>query len=48
MSIRFDDKGKFFTDVISKEAVPVLIQTPTNRIQGQHLCSPWGTHEGCH
>ena len=35
MSIRFDDKGKFFTDVISKEAVPVIIQTLTHRIQGQ-------------
>ena len=34
MSIRFDDKGKFFTDVVAKESVPVVIQTPTNRIQG--------------
>lgn len=35
MSIRFDEKGKFFTDVISKEAVPVIIQTLTHRIHGQ-------------
>jgi hypothetical protein len=34
MSIRFDEKGKFFTDVISKEAVPVVIQTLTHRVQG--------------
>lgn len=35
MSIRFDDKGKFFTEVVSKEATPVLIQTPTHRIEGK-------------
>lgn len=34
MSIRFDDKGKFFTDVISKEAVPVVIQTISTRVLG--------------
>jgi hypothetical protein len=34
MTIRFDEKGKFFTDVISKESIPVIIQTPTNRITG--------------
>lgn len=34
MSIRFDDKGKFFTEVISKETTPVIIQTPTHRIEG--------------
>jgi hypothetical protein len=34
MTIQFDDKGKFFTDVINKEAIPVIIQTITNRIQG--------------
>jgi hypothetical protein len=34
MSIHFDDKGKFFTDVISKESVPVVIETPTSRIHG--------------
>jgi hypothetical protein len=32
MSMRFDEKGKFFTDVISKEAVAVILQTPVNRI----------------
>ncbi len=34
MSIRFDDKGKFFTEIVSKEAVPVVIQTLTHRING--------------
>ena len=34
MTIEFDDKGKFFTDIISKTAVPVLIQTTTNRLHG--------------
>ena len=34
MSIWFDEKGKFFTDVISKEAIPVIIQTLTHRVQG--------------
>lgn len=34
MTIRFDDKGKFFTDVISKESIPVTIQTTTHRITG--------------
>ena len=40
MSIHFDDKGKFFTDVITKEAVPVLIQMPTNRIRGNMYVRP--------
>ncbi|MFM8321468.1 MAG: hypothetical protein ACKOC5_11185 [Chloroflexota bacterium] len=34
MSIRFDDKGKFFTEVVSKEAVAVIIQTAAGRVQG--------------
>jgi hypothetical protein len=34
MSIRFDDKGKFYTEVISKETVEVIIQTATHRILG--------------
>lgn len=34
MSIRFDEKGKFFTDVVSKDAIPVVIQTTTNRVLG--------------
>lgn len=34
MTTHYDEKGKFFTDVISKERVPVIIQTTTNRIHG--------------
>lgn len=34
MSIRFDEKGKFFTDVISKDTIPVVIQTIKQRIHG--------------
>ena len=34
MGIRFDDKGKFFTDVVSKEFVPVVVQTVTNLVRG--------------
>jgi hypothetical protein len=34
MSIEFNDKGKYFTDIISKTAVPAMIQTVTHRIQG--------------
>jgi hypothetical protein len=34
MSIRFDEKGKFFTDFVSKESVPVIVQTLTHRVKG--------------
>ncbi len=34
MSIWFNEKGKFFTEVIPKEMVEVIMQTTTNRIQG--------------
>ena len=34
MSIRYDDKGKFFTDIITKDTVPSIIQTLVTRIQG--------------
>jgi len=34
MTIEFDDKGKFFTDIISKVPVPVMIQTVIHRIHG--------------
>lgn len=35
MKIEYDDKGKYFTDVISKVPVPVTIQTITQRIRGR-------------
>jgi hypothetical protein len=34
MTIEYDDKGKFFTDVVSKTPISVLIQTVTHRIHG--------------
>ena len=34
MSIRYNEKGKFFTDIITKDAVPSVIQTLVTRIQG--------------
>lgn len=40
MSIHYDDKGKFFTNVVTKDAVPVLIQTTTNRIRGNLYVRP--------
>jgi len=40
MSIRFDDKGKFFTDVVSKDSVPVIIQTTKHRVTGYIYVRP--------
>jgi hypothetical protein len=34
MTIEFDDKGKYFTDIVSKIPIPALIQTVTHRIHG--------------
>ncbi len=34
MSTRYDEKGKFFTDRVTKEQVPVVIQTVFGRIEG--------------
>ncbi len=34
MSIEFDPKGKFFTDIITKEAVSALVQTTTHLLRG--------------
>lgn len=34
MSLEFDEKGKYFTDIISKVAVSAVIQTVTHRIEG--------------
>ncbi|MDO9129652.1 MAG: hypothetical protein Q7U34_07280 [Anaerolineales bacterium] len=34
MTIEYDDKGKFYKDVISKSALPTIIQTATQRIHG--------------
>ena len=34
MAIQFDEKGKYFTEVISKDTVLSHIQTPTGYIRG--------------
>lgn len=34
MSLEFNEKGKYFTDIISKVSVPSVIQTVTHRIEG--------------
>jgi hypothetical protein len=34
MSLEFNEKGKYFTDIISKVAVPAIIQTVMHRIEG--------------
>jgi hypothetical protein len=34
MSLEFNEKGKYFTDIISTVAVPAVIQTVTHRIEG--------------
>ena len=34
MGIEFDDKGKFYTEIISKITVPAMIQTTKHRLQG--------------
>ena len=34
MSIEYDEKGKFYTDVVTKISVPCIIQTTTHLIRG--------------
>ena len=34
MSVRYDDKGKYFTDVITKDPVQSIVQTLVSRIHG--------------
>ncbi len=34
MTIEYDEKGKFYTNVISKVAIPSLVQTTTHLIRG--------------
>lgn len=35
MTLEYDEKGKIFTDIVSKVAVPATIQTTTHLIRGQ-------------
>jgi hypothetical protein len=34
MTIEYDEKGKFYTDVVKKIPVPVVIQTTTHLVRG--------------
>ncbi len=34
MKIKFDEKGKYFTDVVRKDPLPAVIQTERHRISG--------------
>jgi hypothetical protein len=34
MTIEFNERGKYFTDIISKVAVSAVIQTTSHRIEG--------------
>jgi len=34
MGLRYDEKGKFFTELISKTEISVTIQTTTNLVRG--------------
>ena len=34
MTIEFDEKGKFFTDLVSKISVPAVLQTTTQLVRG--------------
>jgi hypothetical protein len=35
MTFEFDEKGKIFTDIVSKVAIPATIQTTTHLVRGQ-------------
>lgn len=35
MTIEYDEKGKIFTDIVTKIAVPATIQTTTHMMRGQ-------------
>ncbi len=34
MTIEYDDKGKYYTDIVKKIPVPVVIQTTTHLVRG--------------
>lgn len=40
MTIRVDAKGKYYTDIVRKDEVPVLIQTVTNLMHGKIFLRP--------
>jgi len=40
MTIHYDDKGKFFTAIVTKEPNSVIIQTLLHRIEGSMYSRP--------
>ena len=40
MTIQYDDKGKFYTEVVPKESIPVTIQTSIHKIDGIIFARP--------
>jgi hypothetical protein len=40
MDINYDEKGKFFTEIINKEPIEVKIQTVNNYIEGEIYIRP--------
>ena len=40
MTIRIDAKGKYYTNIVRKDEVPVLIQTVTNLVHGNIFLRP--------
>jgi uncharacterized membrane protein affecting hemolysin expression len=40
MTFEFDDKGKFYTDMIKKESVQATIMTVTHKITGEIYVRP--------
>jgi hypothetical protein len=40
MTTRFDEKGKYFSTVINKIPIPVVIQTEVNRLEGHYHIRP--------
>jgi hypothetical protein len=40
MMTEYDDKGKFFTQVVTKKPLQVIIRTPHQRIEGEYHIRP--------
>jgi hypothetical protein len=40
MTVRYDDKGKFFTDIVTKDTISVVIQTLMHRVEGLMYIRP--------
>jgi len=40
MSIHYDEKGKFFTPVVTKDPTSMIVQTLVHRIEGNYYTLP--------